>query len=158
VADYIKALNPLLQSEGGYADDSDDKGGETICGISRVHHPEWEGWKQVDGIKEARGIDIKNMINMFFESTEGKTMIQDFYVTNYWSKIKGNEIESQTLADKLFDVAVNMGWRRAAEYLQSTLNVINYNKEEITVDGLVGTKTLIALKSVSIKRQPLIPY
>ena len=157
MADFTKAVNPLLQSEGGYVDDPDDKGGETICGISRVHHPDWRGWVQIDGIKEARNVDIKTMINQYFENGEGHSLIQDFYITEYWSKIKGNEIESQTLADKLFDVAVNMGWKRAGKYLQSAINVANYKNEEISVDGLIGPKTLSALKSVSIKRQPLIP-
>ena len=157
MADFTKAVNPLLQSEGGYVDDPDDKGGETICGISRVHHPDWRGWVQIDGIKEARNVDIKTMINQYFANGEGHSLIQDFYITEYWSKIKGNEIESQTLADKLFDVAVNMGWKRAGKYLQSAINVANYKNEEISVDGLIGPKTLSALKSVSIKRQPLIP-
>ena len=157
MADFTKAVNPLLQSEGGYVDDPDDKGGETICGISRVHHPDWRGWVQIDGIKEARNVDIKTMIDQYFSNGEGHSLIQDFYVTEYWSKIKGNEIESQTLADKLFDVAVNMGWKRAGKYLQSAINVANYKNEEISVDGLIGPKTISALKLVSIKRQPLIP-
>ena len=65
MADFTKAVNPLLQSEGGYVDDPDDKGGETICGISRVHHPDWRGWVQIDGIKEARNVDLKIIINQY---------------------------------------------------------------------------------------------
>ena len=101
MANFTQAINPVIQSEGGYVDDPEDRGGETICGISRNAHPNWKGWETVDGIKEARHVDIKTMINQYFDNGEGHSLIQDFYITEYWSKIKGNEIESQKLADKL---------------------------------------------------------
>ena len=84
MADFTKAINPVLVSEGGYVDDPDDRGGETVRGISRKHHPDWRGWIQVDGIKEARSVDIKIMIEQYFENGEGYNLILDFYIEKYW--------------------------------------------------------------------------
>ena len=157
MADFTKAINPVLVSEGGYVDDPDDRGGETVRGISRKHHPDWRGWIQVDGIKEARSVDIKVMIEQYFENGEGYNLILDFYIEKYWSKIKGNEIKDQSLADKLLDVAINMGVKRAATYLQRAINTTNYKNEEIIVDGILGSKSMAALASVSSTRGSLLP-
>ena len=157
MADFNTAINPVLQSEGGYVDDPDDKGGETICGISRVHHPDWQGWEKVDGMKEARNININEMINIFFQNGEGSALIRDFYITNYWSKIRGNDIEDQNLADKLLDVAINLGYKRAAKFLQRALNAVNYRQSEIAVDGIIGNQSLSSLKSVVANRTALLP-
>ncbi len=157
MADFNTAINPVLQSEGGYVNDPDDKGGETICGISRVHHPDWQGWEKVDGMKEARNININEMINIFFQNGEGSALIRDFYITNYWSKIRGNDIEDQNLADKLLDVAINLGYKRAAKFLQRALNAVNYKQVEISVDGIIGNQSLSSLKSVVANRVALLP-
>ena len=97
------------------------------------------------------------MIEQYFENGEGYSMILDFYIENYWSKIKGNEIKDQSLADKLLDVAINMGVKRAATYLQRAINTTNYKNEEIIVDGILGSKSMAALASVSSTRGSLLP-
>ena len=40
-----------MKLEGYYSNSLNDKGGETVNGISRVYFPEWAGWKIVDELK-----------------------------------------------------------------------------------------------------------
>ena len=45
---FDKALEILLANEGQYANDKEDLGGETYCGISRKFNPSWAGWQIID--------------------------------------------------------------------------------------------------------------
>lgn len=58
---YSEALKRTLQIEGGYSNDPRDPGGETIFGISRVHHPNLLIFKDIDNLK-LKGIKINSVI------------------------------------------------------------------------------------------------
>ena len=40
---FEQAVDAVLKEEAGYANDPADKGGETICGITRKNYPSWPG-------------------------------------------------------------------------------------------------------------------
>jgi len=112
-----------------------DPGGMTYSGISRVHWPDWEGWTLVDmgRLKEAY------------------PMVLNFYRTNFWYRIQGEEISKSSveIACEIFDTAVNASVYKASKILQETLNLLNRNEEEykdLIVDGKIGPVTLIALQ------------
>lgn len=147
MASFITAINITLAHEGGYVDDPDDRGGETVCGISRKAHPDWEGWKEVESIKD-RMVAYKEFLNNFFNHALGKSMIYGLYKEEYWDKLRCNDIDEQLLANELFDIAVNMGVKRAASYLQRGINLINYDKTQITEDGDAGPLTIQALLDI----------
>jgi len=119
---FEKAFALVLKHEGGYVNDPNDPGGETKYGISKRAYPD---------------LDIKNL-------TEEDA--KRIYYNDYWIKNRYEEIEYEPLAVKLFDIAVNVGPRRANMFLQSALNTIGKN---VVVDGVIGPKTLEAVNSVS---------
>lgn len=91
MADFNIAIKTVLENEGGYVDDPDDKGGETNFGISKRSYP---------------SLDIKNL------TMEEASAI---YQKDFW---KFDGINDQAVATKLFDSFVNMG-RRAIRFAQA---------------------------------------
>src|SRR5208337_4441015 len=73
---------------------------------------------------------------------ELQNMIRAFYHDNYWLPIKGDLIISQSIANKLFDLAVNMGINPAVKCLQKAIEICCCN---INVDGVIGNATLDAI-------------
>lgn len=143
MANFQQAFNRTILFEGGYSNDPNDFGKETIFGISRVYHPGWEGWNRVNALKAlsytAKQIEEDDIVG---------SGIEQFYRDQYWNPILGNSISDQSIANELFDCAVNMGIGRAITFLQKGLNVLNRNQKDypnISEDGHIGPKTLSTL-------------
>lgn len=142
---FNTAFRATMRHEGGYANDPDDKGGETYMGISRKHHPKWKGWQEIDRLKNTgnKKPEIDNNKNLVPE-------VEEFYKKNYWDSIKLSKIASRDVAEELFDTAVNQGKTAAIKYLQRSLNVLNNNEKkykDLEVDGKMGPKTIEAANS-----------
>jgi len=103
------------------SNDPDDPGGLTKYGISKANHPE---------------VDVANL------TLEGAKAI---YKKMYWDAIKGDQIASGRVAIKFFDMAVNMGTKRATKMIQEALCDMGCS---VVVDGVMGPKTLGALNGV----------
>lgn len=105
MANFKISIPKVLKYEGGYVNDPNDNGGETYKGISRKFWSKWEGWVIIDKYK-------KSKVN-FPKVLDGDTKLQDliltFYKTNFWDKIGGDKINSQSIADLMFDGAINEG-------------------------------------------------
>lgn len=132
MAEFIIAYSNTAKWEGGYVNDPDDKGGETYAGISRKNWPNWEGWKIIDRYKEKASIPKGHVFDTQFIYVE----VQEFYRTNFWGKIKGDQINNQAIANILYDQFVNSGYR-AVEAMQKVVGV--------KADGLIGPATLSAI-------------
>lgn len=104
MADFLTAYNVLAQNEGGYANVSDDAGGETYRGISRVYHPDWSGWAWIDNYKASNGSISRGTI---FPQLEGA--VQEFVRNNYWNKIQGDLIQNQQVANMVLDFCYQSG-------------------------------------------------
>lgn len=125
-------INQIIRVEGGYVNDPSDSGGETNWGIT---------------VKTAR---------LYGYTGSMKTMTQGdaeaIYIERYWNPLKLDliaDIAPQT-TEELLDISVNMGVRRAGEFLQRLLNVMNNRGryyDDIDADGIVGGRTLEALHS-----------
>jgi lysozyme family protein len=146
MADLAAALARVLEHEGGYADDPDDRGGETYRGIARRFHPDWSGWSRVDALKRGAG---------FPRSLAGDRRVEEavaaLYRDLYWDRFHGDSLPDQPLAEELFDTAVNLGVRRAVRFLQDSLNLLNRsqrNYADLVVDGWFGDATLDAVRAV----------
>lgn len=151
---FEKFLDEILINEGTYVNDPSDKGGETYFGIARKIHPHWEGWIIIDEIKQNNSNWLEILKSKNIPNEKLKKSLINFYKENFWNKIKGDKILeiSEKIAFYIFDTAVNMGWKTAAKFLQSAINNIyeKHNKnKKIVVDGLIGNKTLSALKETS---------
>lgn len=124
--------------EGGYANVSGDKGGETYAGISRKFHPNWKGWKIIDSYKPLKW-------NQIINNTELKALVKEFYLVNFWNPIKGSFYNSQIIADFIYDYAVHSGISRACKKLQTALGF-----KTSDIDGKIGPQTLLALNNASV--------
>jgi len=124
---FDRALRFTLSWEGGYSRTPGDKGGETYCGISRVMHPDWEGWHALEATKQLPTLVQHDLL---------MTDVEDFYRTEFWEPLRCDDMPER-LALVMFDGAVNCGCTRAAKWLQSTLMV--------GADGKIGPRTLEAV-------------
>ena len=119
--------------EGGYVNDPRDNGKETYCGISRKYHPDLPIWAMLD----RKPHPIKP--NTIFPALESR--VRNFFIREYWQKLYLDYIK-QSLANQLFDFAVNSGKGRAVKELQAALNSFG---EGLKVDGVIGQNTLAAI-------------
>jgi lysozyme family protein len=109
MADLKISINLTLKHEGGFTDDSNDRGGATNMGITQ---------------KDMPGVNIKDL-------TVDQAI--EYYQENYVKPLYG-QIESQKVANKIFDFGVLFGVGTAVKYLQDILKLV--------VDGSFGPKTL----------------
>lgn len=141
MAELNIAESKTLKWEGGYCNVAGDRGGETIFGIARNMHPKLSLWCVMDTYKrnyESFGkANYKELEKLCLGNTEFKSQMDSFYRKEFWDKIKGDLIESQEVANALYDFAVNSGVSRAVKSLQEILGV--------AVDGSLGNKTLEAI-------------
>jgi len=147
MADFNPAYKKAMDHEGAYSNDPDDKGAETYCGISRRWFPDWSGWIIIDGMKGHPDFPkILKDINAL------QNPVKEFYKTNFWNRIKGDQIKEQFIADELFDTVINMNPKKAPEFLQRALNCLNRNQAlypDLIVDGGIGPKTLGCLDKLN---------
>lgn len=137
MANFEIALAKTLKFEGGYSNNPNDA--ETFCGINRKFWPDWIGWGYVDHIK-AGGYTPKP------EDGQFKIFVADFYRLNFWTPLRADEIESQEIANYLFDFAVNSGIGDAVKALQETIN--RTTPMHVNPDKVFGDKTLDATNSI----------
>jgi lysozyme family protein len=140
MAEFEIALDKTLKFEGGYVNDSDDKGLETYKGISRKYNPTWKGWAIVDKNKIYGGFP-----GVLYGIEELQDDVKWLYRHEYWNKICGDLILNQSVANKFFDSIVNPGLISIKFMQQSLKDQFNF---KIDVDGVVGKNTLNAINSV----------
>lgn len=143
MAQFLVSHNKTAIAEARYANSPDDKGGETYKGISRVYQPHWPGWSLVDAAKLEVG---------FPENLEDYSQLQ-VHVQNFFRGLWGcmglDILQRQSLADEVYDAAVNMGPSRAGTLLQEAMNALNRQEAlwpDIPEDGHVGSRTLAVMQ------------
>lgn len=130
----------ILESiEGGYVHDPLDRGGETLNGIARKFHPNWEGWAIVDAIKAKGSCDTKQLALKLANEPHLQSLVGAFYKKNFWDKMRLDEIKSQVVANNLYLFGVNAGTRRAVKFAQQIVGT--------RTDGVLGAKTLAAINA-----------
>jgi len=132
MANYNSAYKIMEGNEGGWVDDDADSGKETYAGVSRKWFPTWPGWKIVDANKPLKTGQIIN-------DAELQSLVKQFYKKEFWDKIKGDFIVSQSVALNIFDFFVNAG-TAAIKIVQKIIGA--------TPDGQFGDKTLQAIHSM----------
>lgn len=120
---FEKAFDHVLKVEGGYVNDPDDPGGETIYGISRRAYP--DVWARA----EAQGRQPSQ--------ADAYVVYRDIWRDSGAADIaKLDSNAAPRLAIAVFDAAVNHGPGRAAVLLQRATGA------GVRQDGSIGPKTL----------------
>lgn len=120
---FTYALTKTLHHEGGLVDHPADPGGRTYRGLSQR-------------FLTRIGLTVDDIL-------AEESLVAKVYYENFWLPCRCDEIQSELIAGKLFDMAVNMGQRRAVKLVQSS--IVN-----IVVDGAIGPKTLHAINTLSL--------
>ena len=147
MANFEESFYKTMGHEGGYVNDPNDAGSETYKGISRRYNPSWNGWILIDDCKKF-DFSIKDCLRM---NNQMDGLVMDFYKDRYWNPWWGDEIDSQEIANEMFDTSVNMGVSRAVKFLQKSLNYLNRNGRlysDIVEDGDFGKNTMRAYNSL----------
>jgi len=118
---YEKALELILEHEGGYVHHKDDHGGATNMGVTQESY---DSFLRRNGHRPRPVSMITN--------DEVKSIYRE-----YWEKAKCDELKDGV--DIIhFDMAVNAGTHQAAKILQRAVGV--------TADGIIGPITLGRIK------------
>jgi lysozyme family protein len=126
MADFAAAYAKTMQHEAGYANDSQDKGGETWAGIARKFHATWPGWAIVDRAKIQLGLDrtldapaaVRQKLDAILREHQHLAVVtRALYAELYWTPLGLDTEPSQLVAEKAFDIAVNQGVGTAQRFL-----------------------------------------
>lgn len=119
---FHHAVLHVIEREGGLVDDPRDPGGITKYGISHRAYP---------------SLTRREIVEMTIPQA------QEIYKRDYWDKIRGDEFDGthDAVGFVLFDCAVNQGVSKAIKLAQTVVGV--------TQDGVLGPKTMAAIKSMS---------
>lgn len=123
MAEISKALVKLFGIEGGYVNDPGDPGGETKYGICKRSYPH------------------VNIAALTIEQAS------EIYRKDFWGILRLDRIQNQTIAEEIFDTAVNCGPGLAARITQRAINLTNYPESDIYLDGQIGPKTIAAINN-----------
>lgn len=160
---FDEAFSSVLQIEAVFSDDPQDSGNWTggKVGVGKL-----KGTKYGISAASYPELDIRNL------TVEQAKII---YYKDYWHILKLNSISEYypQLAILLFSLCVNCGNVRAAKYLQTGINVLNFtedlglmpqrlspwqtkiiqvlNGKPLKVDGVIGPVTLAMLKTIPHK-------
>jgi lysozyme family protein len=127
MAGFKKSWAETSPNESGFVNNSKDKGKETYRGITTRDWPDWEGWSIVHKAIKDLGIintldcskDVREKIDkVLVTNTQLDGMVQSFYKKNYWDPIDLDKEPSQLIANKVFDISVNMGVPTAKQFYQ----------------------------------------
>ena len=120
MADFNPAFERMIHDEGGFqlTNIPGDRGGMTYAGIARKPNPNWAGWEFVDR-------------KDFGSATP---LVREFYKSNFWDGVRGDDIKEQAIAETIFNFAVNTGTGVASKLAQLIVGV--------TPDGAIGPKTV----------------
>lgn len=134
MSNFERAINKVLEHEGGYVNNPNDKGGHTNFGITLGLIQDLHIDLNEDGV--INWVDIKTM------SIEDA---KDIYKKQWWDKQGYGKINDQTIATKVFDFAINMGAPRAHKLLQEAVNIALGTN--LVVDGNLGPTSIKTINS-----------
>lgn len=128
MSNFMKAVEKVLEHEGGYVDHPNDRGGATNWGITQKTYENWVG-------RNVTKEEIKNM-------PRGNAVA--IYKDNYWDKVWGDKIKDYAVAFVIFDQAVNRGHKSAIRQAQKIVGA--------SQDGIIGPNTLAKINAYNPKK------
>jgi lysozyme family protein len=119
--EFVRAVGRVLDDEGGYVCDPSDPGGETKYGISRRAYPD---------------LDIRDLT---------REQAIAIYYRDYWREHRYGDLPA-AVAEKLFDLAVNIGPANGTRCLQRALRACGHH---VADDGVLGPATAEAARAAA---------
>ncbi len=112
---------------------TEDAGGRTRFGIAQKFHPD--------------------LPDTFFTgpAADALAVAERMEQQEYWDRMRLAAIADQDVANKLFDMAVNMGVHQAGIYAQRAVNAMlpQTGAERLAEDGVLGEKTVAAINTLN---------
>lgn len=139
MANFKIAFDRTMKHEGGYANDPDDRGGETYMGISRKYHPTCGIWKYVDAAK-ATSKTTQIINNTLKKNASAQNIVMIFYKQKFWDIFELDKVKRQSVANEIFDDAVNRGVGAATKLAKSIFGLRADSK--ITKEFLIKLQQL----------------
>jgi lysozyme family protein len=140
VSNFNWALKKTLHHEGGFVDNPADPGGATYRGIS-LRFLRQQG-EDIDGDGDVDLGDIQALVDQ-------PDTVDGLYKTYFWTPNRLDEIPSELLTCKVFDMAVNMGSKQAWKLVQRASG-------RLVDDGIVGPNTIEYMVQSSQKDYDLV--
>lgn len=128
----LEILAPFILSfEGGWANHPNDHGGATNMGVTL------KTWMSVGFDKDLDGdIDVDDL-----RLIDTSDVVERVMRPSYWNKMRGDQIESQAVANIIVDWAWMTGPVKVAKKIQRIVGV--------TADGIVGPMTIAAINGMN---------
>lgn len=118
---FSLCLAEVLKHEGGWADHPKDPGGATMKGVTLATYRQYKPGASKQDLRNITDDELKRI-----------------YRDGFWDKVRGDELPAGVDL-VVFDIAVNSGPGRAAEWLQEAVGV--------RADRIVGPATIAAVKA-----------
>jgi len=132
LSEFEPAVKLVLMHEGGFASNpNDNDGGCTNFGITLKFYR-----KSIN--PDATVDDIRNLT---------REMAVSIYDKHFWNRQTYSDILDQDIANRVFDLAVNIGPAHATACLQRAVN--SCIGAHLIIDGTLGKKTLDATNSIA---------
>ena len=134
---FDSAFQKTVGLEGGFGADPHDRGNWTG---GRIGVGELKGTKYGISAAAYPDLDIRNL---------SLNHAKDIYLLDYWIAMRLDEIQSDALADEIFDTGVNMGLSTAVKIAQRALNFMGVGIFQ--EDGMIGPMTLAGINLWALK-------
>jgi len=134
MAQFLNYIDHLQEAEGGYVFNKKDPGGHTNKGVTlRIFKAVYGAQQTVEDLKRI--------------TTD---QVHKIYRSLFWDVVKGDKIQSQPVANTIFDFAVNAAPSKAIKLVQYLLNKTTAAK--LVVNGVMNERTLQVLNGVNSER------
>lgn len=129
---FEEIIEEVLEAEGGFVNDPDDKGGATNFGVTQQSYSNFLG-------SSASVDDVRNMT---------REEAKECYKKDFWIPAKVDRMPDN-LKHIYFDMVVNMGRKNAGKILQQAVNT-KKNSAVLDVDGIVGSGSLSHIPDLTL--------
>jgi lysozyme family protein len=123
---FALAIPAVLQHEGGFVDSPNDPGGATDFGVSLR-------WLKAQGLLTELEHSTQTDDPVLAVKRMTQPDAEAFYQQFWWDNYEYSTIDAQNVANKILDMAVNLGAPRAHRMVQSAVGVKS--------DGVLGPTT-----------------
>ena len=128
---FDEIIEVVLEHEGGYVDDPDDRGGATNWGVTQAVYENFVGYK----------CDKEEIKNMDEETAK------EIYHEKFWKPSRADKLPAE-VRETYFDMVVNHGQGGAVKILQQACNNKRKPENYIAVDGGIGPNTIRAASNL----------